>query len=690
MITRLRVKVLRLRAAASAFLFAMSLTLGFLAGWSPAAGKETRIASSRAYTNMPNGPGCGSLCFVEPYSSNGSIPPTPTSGKRGLSTQLTKVDVGFIMDTTGSMGGEINNLKAALSTTIIPGLQARIPNLGIGVAGHDDVPISPYGDAGSGDLPFYLRTAVTTNTSAAQAAANSLTTHSGNDTPESQVLALYKAITGAAVNWPGGGIAADSPPAGTFGGMQFRSDAFTIAINITDAPHHNGKRALDTTGTNYDTTLQNSYSFTTWNADNVVTACNNAGAKFIAVNSDGVRSFDPMVNAYGFAAFLTDKTGSYVPVSAFISRPPGCSPSQCCTGINGVGVAPDGPGGNCRLIWTVDTAGSGLGNQIVNGVGALLNTVKFDIYVLAYNDPAETTDVVGNFMQSVEPDPTGGTDPATGDVCVTFPPGELADNFTGPKALIAGADGVPDTIAQTNPAPVYCFKVTPKPNSVIPQTTTQQTFRAWLRVLAIKPNGIITLGPDRDVLFIVPPASPMATGAVSRKIHGGAGTFDVDLPLTGPAGIEPRAGGGTNDYTLVVTFSSNINVTGSPQAQITLGAATIGTGGVGNGGNVAVNGNSVTIPLTDVDDQQTINVTLNGVNSGSTNSPAANVVIPMSRLLGDTSGNGAVNASDVTQTKLRSGQALTSTNFRSDLSANGSINATDVSLVKANSGHALP
>jgi hypothetical protein len=326
----------------------------------------------------------------------------------------------------------------------------------------------------------------------------------------------------------------------------------------------------------------------------------------------------------------------------------------------------------------------------VNGVGALLNTVKYDIYVLAYNDPAETTDVVGNFMLSVEPDPTGGSDPVTGEMCMTFPPERLADNFTGPKALVMGADGVPDTVTQTNPAPVLCFKVTPKPNTVIPPTATDQTFRAWLRVLAIKPGGTIVLGPDRDVLFIVPAAPLAPTSVVSRKMHGGSGTFAVDLPTSGTPGIEPRSGGATNDFTVIATFGTNVTVTGSPQAQITLGAGVIGTGGVGNGGNVTVSGNTVTIPLTDVDDQQTINITLNGVNSASADIPATNVVIPMSRLLGDTSNSGAVNAGDVAQTKSRIGQAVTTANFRSDVTVSGSINAGDISLVKSNSGHALP
>jgi hypothetical protein len=62
----------------------------------------------------------------------------------------------------------------------------------------------------------------------------------------------------------------------------------------------------------------------------------------------------------------------------------------------------------------------------------------------------------------------------------------------------------------------------------------------------------------------------------------------------------------------------------------------------------------------------------------------------MGVLVGDTTDNGTVNASDVSQTKERVGQSLDTTNFRSDVNANGSINATDTALIKVNIGTGLP
>ncbi len=182
----------------------------------------------------------------------------------------------------------------------------------------------------------------------------------------------------------------------------------------------------------------------------------------------------------------------------------------------------------------------------------------------------------------------------------------------------------------------------------------------------------------------LPGGNPVATAAVSRKNHGAPGDFDIPLPLTGNVGIECRSGGATGDYTMVVTFLANVSVAGTPQAAVTSGIGTIGSGGVSNGGAVVTSGNVVTIPLTNVADAQPLQVTLNAVNGTS------NVTIPMRVLLGDTTADRSVTASDIGQTKSQSGQPVTGTNFRTDLNASGTINTTDIGIVKANSGHTVP
>ena len=90
--------------------------------------------------------------------------------------------------------------------------------------------------------------------------------------------------------------------------------------------------------------------------------------------------------------------------------------------------------------------------------------------------------------------------------------------------------------------------------------------------------------------------------AVSRKTHGAAGDFDIDLPLSGEPGVECRTGGANGDFTIVVTFTNNI-VSGTPSV----------TEGTGNIVSSPISDNTMTINLTGVTDIQQITVTLNNV-----------------------------------------------------------------------------
>jgi len=165
--------------------------------------------------------------------------------------------------------------------------------------------------------------------------------------------------------------------------------------------------------------------------------------------------------------------------------------------------------------------------------------------------------------------------------------------------------------------------------------------------------------------------------AVSRKTHGTAGTFDVELPLSGSAGVECRNGGG--NHTFVFSFNNNV-VSGSA-------AVTSGIGMVS--GSPTFSNNTMTVNLTGVADVQQITVTLSSVTDcfGSV-LPDTSVNAVM--LVGDTSGNRAVNATDVAQVKSQVGSPVTSSNFREDVTVNGVIGASDVGLVKSDVGHSVP
>lgn len=170
--------------------------------------------------------------------------------------------------------------------------------------------------------------------------------------------------------------------------------------------------------------------------------------------------------------------------------------------------------------------------------------------------------------------------------------------------------------------------------------------------------------------------------AVSRKTHGTAGTFDVDL-LLGSArpGVECRTGGPSGNHTVVITFAAPV----TSLAGATVTPAQGGTASVV--GTPTVNNTQVTVNLTNVSNAQTLTINLLGVTAGVN---SGDVGVPMSVLLGDTTGNGAVNSSDISQTQSQSGQAMSLNNFREDVTVNGAINSSDIATVQSKSGTALP
>jgi hypothetical protein len=156
--------------------------------------------------------------------------------------------------------------------------------------------------------------------------------------------------------------------------------------------------------------------------------------------------------------------------------------------------------------------------------------------------------------------------------------------------------------------------------------------------------------------------------------HGSAGTFDLDLPLTGTPAIECRRGGANGNYSIVFNFANDVPNCGT--------AATAG-------GSVIAgpNSNQCTLNLTGVPNGQTINVELDNVTDSFDNT--GNVSVPVGFLIGDTNKDGFVDAIDTSQTKSQSGNAVSQSNFREDVNVDGFIDAVDVSLVKSKSGSVL-
>jgi hypothetical protein len=171
--------------------------------------------------------------------------------------------------------------------------------------------------------------------------------------------------------------------------------------------------------------------------------------------------------------------------------------------------------------------------------------------------------------------------------------------------------------------------------------------------------------------------APSAVSAVSRKAHGDAGPFDINLPLTGPLGIESRSGGINGNYQIVVTFASPVTV-GS--ASVTSGTGSVATAS-GNGTN------TITVDLTGVTTAQYVTVKLGCTDNGTN---LGDVFVTFGVLVGDVNANGSVTGTDIGLVKSEAGMPVTAANFRADVVANGNINSSDISQTKAAAGTDLP
>ncbi len=174
---------------------------------------------------------------------------------------------------------------------------------------------------------------------------------------------------------------------------------------------------------------------------------------------------------------------------------------------------------------------------------------------------------------------------------------------------------------------------------------------------------------------------PSLVSAVSRRVHGSAGTFDLPLSLVVPPAInhspttEPRQGPA---QTIVFTFDKAIS---GATATVTEGTATPGT--------PTFSGNSVIVPLTGVTNKQYVTVTLSAVSSTDGGSGGAGVA-RVGFLLADVNGNRVVTVSDILLVNQQIAHVVTSANFLRDVNANGILTVSDKLIINSNVTKALP
>jgi hypothetical protein len=169
------------------------------------------------------------------------------------------------------------------------------------------------------------------------------------------------------------------------------------------------------------------------------------------------------------------------------------------------------------------------------------------------------------------------------------------------------------------------------------------------------------------------------TSAVSRRKQGGQ-TFDINLPLSGTSGVEPRRPGDGGRAFVIFTFLNNVTAVDSTTSSCgTVISTTIDSS---DAHNVIVQG-------TGACDQQDVIVTLNGVqdDQGNTLTSAA---VTVGILYGDVNGDRRITLADLTQIRAHDGQAVDGSNFFNDINISGFIDGGDVYAAALQRGHRLP
>lgn len=195
--------------------------------------------------------GCYGMTFFYHMLSYGGptvIDPLP------VQIQLRTADIYFLMDTTGSMGGELARLQTDLTTGtfltgcgggVVGAIRCAIPDAWFGVGYFDDFPVATYGVLGT-DRVYRNVLDITSSLAATQTAISSLSIHNGYDGPESNTQALYAVASG---NGFGTYLSARTGcAAGNWGYPCFRNGTIPVIIHVTDAPFHNGPSGAYTYG----------------------------------------------------------------------------------------------------------------------------------------------------------------------------------------------------------------------------------------------------------------------------------------------------------------------------------------------------------------------------------------------------------------------------------------------------------
>lgn len=388
-----------------------------------------------------------------------------------------RADIVVSIDTTGSMAGEISNVRNTIVNTI-GAARVLVPDTEFAVADWRDFPLAPFGN--SGDSPWVLRQPMTASIPAVLTAMGVLSAAGGNDLPESGYEALFQLGTGLGIAWTGGSVPAYT---GTgLGGVGFRPGSMRVVFHVTDASAH--------ASTDYGAAIPGAHG-----KDEAFAALAALGIRVVPILSVVGTADTQIANTQLIEA--TAATGAEVLPCAF-DHGPACAATQCCTAINGAGESP-AISGRCPLRFRIDSTGAGGGTAIDAGVRALVKYGTHQLIASAADDGLPGTIDTTCFIDRIEADAfiPPPREPEASCVGLATPVAIGGSGYDNGFANVAtgSAAGVPGTALQF---------IVHAGNDCAPSTTEAQVFVVYLRLTDTATGELMAVRS----LSVVVPASP--------------------------------------------------------------------------------------------------------------------------------------------------------------------------------------
>ena len=380
------------------------------------------------------------------------------------------LDLVFDVDTTASMGGEIDELQESLIAQVAPELRKRVEDVSFAVARFEDFPHRPWGFAGStgvyrADEPYRLLTPLTSDADEVASALASLdqSLGEGGDIDESGAEALWQIATGEGYSRGGDRVIASyaaraAEGGGDLPGVGFRRGTLRAVVHVTDAPSHD---AAD-----YAAVYPGTHDI-----DEAAVALHGAEVHALSILSSACA--DPDHDDSCDSAAYARARAQLVSL-AVTTRALGDPEDDACP--YGVGGRPIEPlAGRCPLVFEVASTGEGLSTALVDAVVALVDGTRFELV------SAEATGDPIGFVRDVTPvEVEGGP--------------MLRDDL--PKGA---HDGRLDSFVDVLSGRAVAFTVTLQ-NRVVPARDFAQRFRV---VIEVRGDGVVL---ERRTLRVVVPA----------------------------------------------------------------------------------------------------------------------------------------------------------------------------------------